>query len=251
MRLKDKIAVITGAAGDIGTASARRFLEEGAQIALIDRDQDGLAATSKSLGGTPLLIGADITDEAALAAAADTVASKFGKIDILFANAGIEHSFVSVTDMTKDTFERVIGVNLTGAFLTAKYFVPVIADDGSIIITSSIAGLIGYPAYSAYSASKAGLIGLMRSVSLDVASRRIRCNTIHPGPVRSKMLERSALEATAGGDVEAWFSDMAKTARMGRLVAPADVAGLALFLASDESCMITGQSIVVDGGIVE
>jgi NAD(P)-dependent dehydrogenase (short-subunit alcohol dehydrogenase family) len=250
MRLNGKTAVITGAAGDIGGATARRFHEEGARVALIDRDRPGLNAVSESFGAPVLIIAADITNEASMAEAAGAVATEFGSIDIILANAGIEQSFAPITDMDKDTFERVVSVNLTGAFLTAKHFVPRLSDGGSLMFTSSIAGLMAYPAYSAYSASKAGVIGLMRSISLDVASRGIRCNTIHPGPVRSKMLERGAIEATGGGDVEAWYADMAKMARLGRLVEPDDVAGLALFLASDDSSMITGQTIAVDGGIV-
>lgn len=251
MRLQGKTAAITGAAGDIGRAAARRFLDEGARLALIDRDESGLSALRNDLGQNMLMISADVTDENLVRSAADAVGETFGKIDILFVNAGIEQSTVPLTDMSRADFDRVITVNLTGAFLTAKYFLPVMADHGSVIFTSSIAGLMALPAYAAYSASKAGVIGLMRSASLDVAPRGIRCNTIHPGPVRSKMLARSAHEATGGGDVEAWYGAMAGMAKMSRLVEPDDVVSLALFLASDESSMIAGQTIAVDGGIVQ
>lgn len=250
MRLAGKTAVITGAAGDIGQAAARRFATEGARLILIDRDAAGLANLSESLTGSHTTIVADVTNEEALSAAADRVSAEVAKPHILFVNAGIEQSHTPIFDMTKEAFDRVVAVNLGGAFVTAKHFLPIVADHGSVIFTSSIAGLMGIPAYSAYSAAKAGLIGLMRSAALDVANRQIRCNTIHPGPVRSKMLERSAVEATGGGDVDGFFSAMAGTARMGRLVEPDDVAALALFLGSDESAMISSQSIVVDGGVV-
>jgi NAD(P)-dependent dehydrogenase (short-subunit alcohol dehydrogenase family) len=249
VRLANKTAVITGAAGDIGKAVARRFAEEGARLALIDRDYAGLVEVSALLP-TAATIKADVTNESDLQQAAEAVRSQFGTIDVLLVNAGIEQSYVAITEMEKEAFERVLSVNLTGAFLTAKHFLPIVADNGSVMFTSSIAALRAYPGYSAYSAAKAGQIGLMRSAALDVAKRRIRCNTIHPGPVRSKMLKRGALEATGGGDVEAWFDAMAGMARMGRLVQPGDVASLALFLASDESSMISSQSIVVDGGVV-
>lgn len=249
MRLEGKKIVITGAAGDIGRAAARRFAEEGAQLALLDRDETALAELGSGLG-TAITLCADITNETDLVAAAAVARTTLGNIDVLFANAGIEQSYVPVSDMDKATFEKVLAVNLTGSFLTAKHFVPLIADHGSVIITSSIAAMTAFPAYSAYSASKAGLIGLMKSLGLDVAARSIRCNTIHPGPVRSKMLERSAPEGSGGDNIEAWFDGMAGLARMKRLVQPDDVASLALFLASDESAMISGQSIVVDGGIV-
>jgi NAD(P)-dependent dehydrogenase (short-subunit alcohol dehydrogenase family) len=250
MRLKGKSAVITGAAGDIGKAASRRFFAEGARLALLDRDKQGLEVFSKSFGTPPMTVAADVTNEDEIRQAAEAVRSQIGQIDILFINAGIEQSHTAVTDMTKEAFERVVAVNLTGAFVTAKHFLPIVADHGSVIFTSSIAALMAYPGYSAYSASKAGQIGLMKSAALDVAKRRVRCNTIHPGPVKSKMLERSAQEATGGGDVAAWYDAMSAMARMGRLVEPDDVASLALFLASDESAMISSQTIAVDGGVV-
>lgn len=250
MRLQDKKAVITGGAGDIGKAAARRFAAEGAQLALLDRDEVGLSALSSSLDPSPFFVKTDVTDEEQIRSAAQAVQAQLGHIDILFVNAGIEQSHAAVTELVKDAFERVLSVNLTGAFLTVKHFLPIVADHGSVIFTSSVAGLMAIPAYSAYSAAKAGLLGLMRSAALDVAPRRIRCNTVHPGPVRSKMLERSAQQATGGVDVDAWYTAMAGMARMGRLVEAADVANLALFLASDESSMISSQSIAVDGGVV-
>jgi NAD(P)-dependent dehydrogenase (short-subunit alcohol dehydrogenase family) len=250
MRLAGKTATITGAAGDIGQASARRFAAEGARLTLIDRDAEGLADLSRSLGPSHSTVVADVTSEEALNSAAKRVTAQIGMPDILFVNAGIEQSHTPIFDMEKEAFDRVIAVNLGGAFLTAKHFLPIVADHGSVIFTSSIAGLMGIPAYSAYSAAKAGLVGLMRSAALDVANRHIRCNTIHPGPVRSKMLARSAAEATGGCDVDGFLTAMAGMARMARLVEPNDVAALALFLASDESAMISSQAIAVDGGVV-
>jgi NAD(P)-dependent dehydrogenase (short-subunit alcohol dehydrogenase family) len=250
MRLQGKTAVITGAAGDIGQCTARRFHAEGARLVLLDRDNEGLEAFSRSFDTLPMSVAADVTNEGEIRQAAEAVRTEIGQIDILFINAGIEQSHVSIIDMEKETFERVVAVNLTGAFVTAKHFLPIVADHGSVVFTSSTAGLMAFPSYSAYSASKAGVIGLMRSAALDVAQRRIRCNTIHPGPVQSKMLERSAQEATGGHGVEAWYDAMSGMARMGRLVEPDDVASLALFLSSDESAMISSQTIAVDGGVV-
>lgn len=251
MRLQGKTAVITGAAGDIGGAAVRRFAAEGARVALIDRDEPGIAELGRLLDPAPLTAIADVVTEATVADAAASVRDAFGGIDILFVNAGVEQAHTALTDMTKEAFERVVSVNLTGAFLTARHFLPLMNDGGSVIFTSSTAALMPIPAYSAYSASKAGLIGLMRSASLDVAPRGIRCNTVHPGPVRSRMLERSAQEAAGGGDTAAFYAAMTGIGRMGRLVEPDEVAALVLFLASDESRMITGQSIAVDGGIVQ
>lgn len=250
MRLQGKKAVITGGAGDIGTAAARRFLEEGAQVALVDRGEAGLIEISNALSPSPFFVKADVTVEAEMRQAAEEVQAEMGQIDILFVNAGIEQPHAPVTDMEKDAFDRVLSVNLGGAFLTVKHFLPIVADHGSVVFTSSVAASMAIPAYSAYSAAKAGIIGLMRSVALDVAPRRIRCNTVLPGPVRSKMLERSAQQVTGGVDVDAWYTAIAGMARMGRLVEAADVANLVLFMSSDESAMISSQTIAVDGGVL-
>ena len=150
MRLANKTAVITGAAGDIGKAVARRFAEEGARLALIDRDYAGLVEVSALLP-TAATIKADVTNESDLQQAAEAVRSQFGTIDVLLVNAGIEQSYVAITEMEKEAFERVVSVNLTGAFLTAKHFLPIVADNGSVMFTSSIAALRAYPGYSAYS----------------------------------------------------------------------------------------------------
>jgi NAD(P)-dependent dehydrogenase (short-subunit alcohol dehydrogenase family) len=251
MRLKHKTAVITGAAGDIGAGTARRFAEEGARLALVDRDEQQLGECGKSVGGPSLLVPADVSDEEAIRSAAERVKAEYGTVDILFVNAGVEQSHVRLVDMDKSAFEKVISVNLTGAFLTAKHFAPLLNDNGSVIFTSSIAGLVAFPSYAAYSASKAGVIGLMRSAAADLAARGVRCNTIHPGNVRSSMLERSAQMITGGGSTDDFYVVLANMAKLRRLVEPSDVISLALFLASDESAMITGQSIAVDGGVVE
>lgn len=252
MQLDGKTAVITGAAGDIGSTAARRFSAEGANLVMVDRDEKGLLAEGQSLIESPLLLlPVDVSDENDVRQAAAATAKAFGTIDILFINAGIEQSHTPLVDMDKTSFERIVSVNLTGAFLTAKHFVPLIKDKGSIIVTSSLAALVSYPAYSAYSASKAGLIGLMRSLSTDVGVRGVRCNTIHPGPVESRMLERSAQMAMAGGDTTMFYEALSSKAKLGKLVTADDVVSLALFLASDESRMITGQSIAVDGEVVE
>ena len=251
MRLSGKTAVITGAGGDIGTAAALRFEQEGARLVLIDRDANGLAECSGRLISGPLLLTADVSDEDAIRQAANAAGGEYGAINILFVNAGVEQAHTPLVDMDKAAFERVISVNLTGAFLTAKHFLPLVRDQGSVIFTSSLAALAAIPAYSAYSASKAGVIGMMRSVAADVGGRGVRCNTIHPGPVQSRMLERSAQMVSGGGSTVGFYAAMTGMAKLGRLVGPDDVVALALFLASDESTMITGQSIAVDGGIVE
>lgn len=250
MQLDRKTVAITGAAGDIGMATARALQSESARLAMIDISSEALEEAKQALGSTCLPLVADVTREDDLARAAQEASAALGPIDILFVNAGIEQPHIPLPDLDKSIFDRVLAVNLTGAFLTVKHFLPVMSDGGSIILTSSIAGLMGIPAYSAYSASKGGLIALMRSLAVEAAPRRIRCNSIHPGTVRSRMIERTAQEATHGGDPAEWYAAVTSMAKLGRLVEPHEVAELVLFLASDRSQMITGQSIAVDGGML-
>jgi NAD(P)-dependent dehydrogenase (short-subunit alcohol dehydrogenase family) len=250
MELKDKVAVVTGAAGDIGLAAVRRLVESGASTMLIDIDRQALADAVTTFARDQVAhCVVNVTCEADLEAGARETYARFGKVDILFVNAGVEQPHIPITSLPESAFDRVVAVNLKGVFLTIKHFLPIMAEGGSIIIMSSIAGLMGIPAYAAYSASKAGLIGMMRSIALDAAPRGIRCNTIHPGSVRSRMLDRSAHEV-AGDSKEEWCRRVSAMAKLGRLVEPEEVADLVVFLGGDSSRMITGQSIAIDGGTI-
>jgi NAD(P)-dependent dehydrogenase (short-subunit alcohol dehydrogenase family) len=250
MQLKDKKAVITGAAGDIGLATMRAFLENGAAAMLVDIDAAALADAAAGSGGQAAYVAADVTSEASVAAAARRTAERFGRIDIVFANAGVDQAHAPVIELEEGLFDRVTAVNVKGVFLTVKHFLPIMNDGGSIIITSSVAALMGLPSLAAYSASKAAVVGMMRPIAMEAAQRRIRCNTIHPGTVRSRMLHRSAEKLSPDGDTDAWYRRVTGMVPFNRLVEPTEIADLVAFLASDRSRMITGQSIAVDGGMV-
>jgi NAD(P)-dependent dehydrogenase (short-subunit alcohol dehydrogenase family) len=249
LELEGKTVVITGAAGDIGGATARRCAEEGASVLLLDNSADAIAAAAAentSLSHHRL----DVTSSADVATAAAIARESMGLVDLLFLNAGIEQPYAPLVDLDEALFDRIMAVNVKGVFLMAKHFVPIMRDGGSIVITSSIASLMGIPGNAAYSASKAAVAGMMRSIATDCAPRRIRCNTVHPGSVNSRMMARSAEAATGGGDTTQFYEEVSAMAKLGRMVEPAEIAEMVIFLGGDRSRMVTSQSLVVDGGTV-
>jgi NAD(P)-dependent dehydrogenase (short-subunit alcohol dehydrogenase family) len=249
LRLSGKVALVTGGAGVIAQAVAKRFLAEGASVVLVDKDEQGLReAAAQTVDERLTWIAADVTSAASVAAYARTAFDRLGRIDVFFNNAGIEGPTAPLTEFPEDGFERVMAVNVTGVFLGIKYMVPVMADGGSIIITSSTAGLRGAAEFVAYCASKHAVIGIMRTAAIEAAPRRIRVNSIHPAPVESAMIERLERARAGTGDPSIMRERFMRRIPMRRYVQPTEVADLVLFLASDESRMITGSMIGIDGG---
>ena len=253
MRLKDRVVVITGAAGNIGAATARRCAREGARIALLDRDRAGveavrdeLAASAETSHGKHVAMTLDVTDPAQVRDVLGEVARMCGPIHTLFANAGIEGSSVPLEDYPDDEFERVMKVNVTSVFYTMKYGEPLMCDGGSIVLTSSVAGFIGSAVSIGYSASKHAVIGLMRSGAKHYGRRGIRVNTIHPGFVQSDMLSRILEER--GGTVT--LEDMMANLPLKDYLTPDNIADTVAYLASDDSRMVTGQTLVIDSGFM-
>lgn len=250
MRFEGKIAVITGGAGNLGMAAARRLLQEGAQVLLVGAKGDALDQALQSLN-TPRAAAcvADVTSSTATQAYARHAVERFGgKIDVFFNNAGIEGPNAPISEFDEDAFDRVMAVNVKGAFLGMKYVPPLMSDGGSVIISSSIAGLKGSGAFAAYTTSKHAVVGLMRDTAIDLAPRRIRVNTIHPGFVRSDMLLRILRRMRPGLPDEALLQEFDAKTRLGRCIEPDEVADMVTFLASDASQMVTGQTFVLDGG---
>jgi NAD(P)-dependent dehydrogenase (short-subunit alcohol dehydrogenase family) len=173
----------------------------------------------------------------------------FGKIDIFFANAGIEGIAKPMVDYPEDTFDKVIAVNLKGVWLGCQYVIPKMTDGGSVMITSSVAGLKGFPGLGAYVATKHAVVGIMRVAAMEFANRKIRVNTIHPGPVNNNMMRRIETEMSPESpqDVMKGFESAVP---FGRYAESSEIADMALFLASDDSKYITGRTHVVDGGML-
>ncbi|MCH8486950.1 MAG: SDR family oxidoreductase [Candidatus Cyclonatronum sp.] len=252
-RMQDKVIIITGGAGGIGLESAALFLEEGARgIHLVDLDAGALKqAVSKLPADSPVTwTAADVSLSADVARYTDEAAKAHGKIDVLFLNAGIEGKVLPISEYPEELFDKVMAVNVKSIFLGLKHAIPHLKENGggSVMITSSVAGLRGTPNVSAYVTSKHATLGIMKTAALELAADKIRVNSIHPSPVDNRMM-RSLEDGFApgkGDEVKAGFEQMIP---LGRYATNREIAEMALFLASDESRFITGSSFVVDGGM--
>ena len=249
-RLEGKVAVITGGAGGIGAATGRLFAEEGARVLLVDLAEEALQQAVRAIGGERVsAVAADVAQAEQVQRYVQTAIDRYGGIDVFFANAGIEGVVAPITDYPDDVFDRVIAVNVRGVWLGLKHVMAEMQrrGGGSIIITSSIAGVRGSPLMAPYSTSKHAVVGLMRSAALAGAAHRIRVNTVNPAQVETRMMR--SLEAA----IDPAAPERAKAERearipMKRYGLPEEVARLALFLASDESSYCTGGVYMVDGG---
>lgn len=250
-RLDGKVAIVTGATGGIGEATAKRFLDEGASVMLVGRSAERLKATRERLAveGTLVDFVADAADEKATAAAVDAAVKAFGGVDILLANAGTEGNFAPIESLSVEEFESVFRTNVIGVWLSMKYCVEPMKQrgGGSIIAISSIAGMIGSPTMAPYIASKHAVYGLVKTAALELAPFGVRVNAIGPGPIDNRMM-RSLESQFNPEDVAAAHEFVLSKVPMQRYGTNEEVANLALFLASDESTFCTGSIHMIDGG---
>jgi NAD(P)-dependent dehydrogenase (short-subunit alcohol dehydrogenase family) len=246
MKLEGKKALITGGNSGIGLATAQLFIKEGAEVAITGRDQKTLDEAAQILGPKATAYRADVTDSAARKDLFEKITKDFGHLDIVFANAGIAgQTKAGSTD--EATFENIIRINLTGAFLTVESALPILKDGSSIIFNGSVIGTLGQSGYAAYAASKAGLRGLSRSLAADLAPRGIRVNVVSPGPIKTPIWGRTGQSPEETGEVA---KRIAATIPLGRLGEPEELAKAVLFLASDDSSYVNAIEFFVDGGAV-
>lgn len=244
MRLAGKTALITGGNSGIGLATARLFAAEGARVAITGRNPETLEAARKELGANGLAIQADVTDIAQLEKAVGEAAAKLGKLDIVFANAGIGGA--TPLGQTKlATFEKILQTNLTSVFFTLQAALPHLNDGASIILNGSVHAVLGIPGSSAYAATKAGVRAMTRNLASELAPRRIRVNQVTPGATRTPIW--SAYSKAPGG-LDALEQGLIRAIPLGRFGEADELAKAALFLASDDSSNVTAAEIVVDGG---
>jgi len=244
VRLANKTALITGGNSGLGLATAKRFVAEGANVAITGRNAERLAEAARELGSQALALVADVTDIAATEAAITQAVARFGKLDILFANAGIPgHTPVGGTKL--DAFEQVIRTNLTAVFFTVQAALPHLNDGASIILNGSVISVLGNPGYSAYAASKAGVRAMARVLASELSPRRIRVNVVAPGAIRTPIWGAAIATPEAEKALEQRIANMTPLGHIGE---PDHIASTVLFLASDEAAHIQGQEIFVDGG---
>lgn len=248
-QLQNKVAIITGGAGSIGKTTAKLFLEEGAKVLLVDLNESLLKEVQTELANENVAIfAADVSKAKEVESYVNEAIKRFGKIDVFFNNAGIEGVIKPIVDYPEDVFDKVIAVNVKGIWLGNKYVLPKITDGGSIILTSSVAGLLGFAGLGAYVVSKHAVVGIMRTSAIEAAPRKIRVNSIHPSPVNNRMM-RSIEEGAAVGHGDEVKKQFEASIPMKRYAEPIEIAQLVLFLASDKSQFITGTTQVIDGGL--
>jgi 3-oxoacyl-[acyl-carrier protein] reductase len=249
-QLEGRVAIVTGAANGIGRASAERFAAEGAAVLLADLDGDAGQAAADSIqaaGGRAAFVRTDVSSESDVHAMIDGAVSRFGQLDILFNNAGIGR-FVRFDALDPDVWDRILGINLRGAYLACRHALPHLrrSRHAAILNTASQAGLQGQPMNEAYCASKGGVVLFTRSLARELAPRKIRVNCLCPGGT-----DTALLRSFQGDDQMTEGERMAQLAMrspMGRLARPEEIAAAALFLVSDQASFITGVALPVDGG---
>jgi len=248
-RLQDKVALITGGESGIGLATARLFVSEGASVHLVGIDEAKLHAAADELGQEQAFSSvADVTDEDAVARAVAAGVDRYGRFDVVVSNAGISGAVAPIVDYPSDVFSRTLSVHVLGAFHVLKHTIPHVSDGGSIIITSSVVGLIGAPGASGYVTAKHAQVGLMRAAAKELAPRRIRVNTMHPGPTSTPFQDSIETRATGLPREEAAKAFDAMIP-LGRHTTTDEIAHGMLYLASDDSAMVTSHTLSIDGGM--
>jgi 3-oxoacyl-[acyl-carrier protein] reductase len=251
-RLKDRVAIVTGGASGLGAATVRRFVEEGARVAIADIDEARGAALARELGAAGYFVRCNHTDRNQCRAAVEATLARFGALDILHNNAG--GPFAGPVETADDaTLDRVIGVNLVGVFKMTQEALPALREAGRrrpagavILFTSSLQGIKARPNYTVYTASKHGIVGLVKGLALELAPANIRVNAICPTVTETPMLPKF-LPGMAD-DMEEARKRFRATIPLGRMPEPVDTGNAAVFLASDEARMITGIALPLDGG---
>ena len=251
IRLDGRVAVITGAAGVIGSAAMQLLAERGAQIVAVDRNQRDLQTAVRDLPASAqaLAVTADVTREDEVAGYVRAAIDKFGTIDVFYNNAGVEGEVTPITRYSLQTFRRVIDVNVIGVFLGMKHVLPVMLkqNKGSIINTASIAGLVGATEIAAYTASKHAVIGLTKSAALECSATGVRVNCVCPGLIDSRMLS-AIIEGRNPAKAPVAHDKIVERIPARRLGQASEVASVVAFLASDEASYVSGSAYTVDGG---
>lgn len=246
-KLAGKIAVITGGNSGIGLATAKRFVEEGAHVVITGRREKELKEAAAFIGRNVTTVAGDVSRLEDLDRLYVVVKEKHGHIDVLFANAGAG-TVAPLEVGTEGHFDQTFDVNVKGMFFTVQKALPLFKDGGSIILNSSVSNVLGLPGFSVYAASKAAVRNFARGWTMELKDRKIRVNSMSPGPIETAALEKTGLTAEQAEQAAAQFASQVPLGRRGQ---PEEIAAAVLFLASDESSYITGVDLAVDGGMAQ
>ncbi|MFM0469485.1 glucose 1-dehydrogenase [Paraburkholderia strydomiana] len=246
-KLSGKIAVITGGNSGMGLATAQLFAKEGAKVIITGRRQKELDEAVESIGANAEGVLGDVSRLSDLDKLYDHVKAKYGRVDVIFANAGLG-SLALIDQVTEAQFDETFNVNVKGTYFTVQKLLPLVPDGGSIILNASIASSKGMEAFSVYSATKAAVRSLARTLTTDLKARKIRVNAISPGPIDTPIFGKTGLTEQ---EIEGFKSGITSQVPLGRIGLPEEIAKPALFLASDDSSYISGIELTVDGGMAQ
>lgn len=244
-KLAGKVAVITGGNSGIGQATAAELAQLGAKVVISGRDEVALEQTAHEIGNNTFAVRADVTKGEEVANLFEQTQNTFGKVDILFVNAGVI-VIKPMSDISEDDFDRVMDINFKGAYMTLQKALPYLNDGASIILNTSINAVIGMPGTTVYAASKAALSSLIRTLSAELLERRIRVNAVSPGPVETPIFGTLGMNETQTRAMAAGILDQVPIKRFGQ---PGEIAKVVAFLASDDASFILGTEITTDGGM--
>ncbi len=247
-KLAGKIALVTGGTSGLGLATARRFVAEGATVVVTGRRQADLDAAVRELGGSTLGVRGDVASLADLDRLYAAIRDTFGRLDVLFANAGVG-AFVPLGEITEAHFDKTFGVNVKGTLFTVQKALPLMTAGGSIVLNGSMVSIKGMPGFTVYAATKAALRSFARTWAVDLRGRNIRVNVVSPGTVVTPAYKTEL--GMSDGQIEAFVAQAASTTPLGRVGTPDEIAKAVVFLASDDSSYVTGTELFVDGGAAQ
>lgn len=247
MKLQNKIAVITGGNSGIGLATAHELKQQGARVIIIGRKPEAVAAAAKEIGGDTLGLVADVSRVADIEKVFQAVKEKAGRIDILFANAGVAR-FMPLAESSEALFDEMFDANVKGVYFTVKHALPLLAEGAAVVVTSSTVAHFGMPGASIYAAGKAALNNLVKTFALELAGRKIRVNVVSPGPVATPIFDKMGLPEAAqkemGGAILAQVP-------LARFAAASEIAKAVAYLVSPDAAYVTGTELLIDGGMAQ
>ena len=246
-KLENKVALITGGTTGIGLATAKRFVAEGARVVVTGRNPETLEVARRELGSGVEVIQSDAGDEKEIGQLFAGVARTHGRLDVLFLNAGIAR-FAPLSEAESADFDAMWTVNVRGPWLALKHALPLLSEGAAVLVNTSVANQKGLPGMAAYSATKAALRGLIRAAAAELAARKVRVNAISPGPIETPIFGKLGLSTKASQEL---LQGIASGVPLGRIGSADEVAGAAVFLASEDASFITGSEIAVDGGFAQ